>query len=601
MGDIKLKRPLFTQIIFTIAAFTLLVALGCYFVGNIVNAHLLKNTQNVINLESRIFEDNLLEYELPLDFFAQELKIRFEDGINIKELQEYFDEMSVFLNTHEKHSESFSGFVGYFESVVDLESAADSGKPLFISDKNAKFTLPDNFDAVQRPWYKSAVEANGKIVQVLMDDDLLAGEATLAYAVCLHDSAGKRLGVICLRVKISAIGKSIVETALAQGGYGFLLSSDLIVLAHPNSDFVGKPLSSLNDTLAGLEADMLAGTDISERNVSSYKNEDSVAFFHRMSNGWYIGIVAPKAPYFQSVTDMRMVLILLGVVLSVTLVILLVFTLTRIDALEQLSAIWNHVECGVFIIDAESREILDVNPVTARIYGGDASDMVGKTCQEVFCTASACPILELNQTVDRSERVFRKADGTIIPIIKSVSKVNYKNRPALLESFTDISYVKEAAEQKRLVEVTAQANQAKSDFLANMSHEIRTPMNAVIGMSELLQHEELSDRQSRYVNDIHQSAHSLLSIINDILDLSKIEAGKLELIPVDYDFRAFLDNIKSMFIFIAGKKELEFKLEKEGELPDYLFGDDIRLRQVIINICGNAVKFTEKVMSALKL
>ena len=146
-----------------------------------------------------------------------------------------------------------------------------------------------------------------------------------------------------------------------------------------------------------------------------------------------------------------------------------------------------------------------------------------------------------------------------------------------------------------------EANKIKSSFLANMSHEIRTPMNAVIGMSELLKHEQLNTRQMGYVSDIHSSAHSLLSIINNILDLSKIESGKLALNPVDFDFHAFIDNISSMFKFIAHKKDLEFKFENDGNLPDYLYGDDIRLRQVLTNICGNAVKFTEKGSVTLKV
>ena len=119
-------------------------------------------------------------------------------------------------------------------------------------------------------------------------------------------------------------------------------------------------------------------------------------------------------------------------------------------------------------------------------------------------------------------------------------------------------------------------------------------MNAIIGMAELLEHERLNDRQSGYVNDMIVSAKSLLGIINDILDFSKIESGKLELSPIDYDFRVFIDNINSMFVYVTQNKGLEFKLEYGDNLPEYLYGDDIRLRQVLTNICGNAVKFTEK-------
>jgi len=145
------------------------------------------------------------------------------------------------------------------------------------------------------------------------------------------------------------------------------------------------------------------------------------------------------------------------------------------------------------------------------------------------------------------------------------------------------------------------ASQVKSAFLANMSHEIRTPMNAIIGMTELLEQEDLTVRQRDYVKDIDASANSLMSIINDILDLSKIESGKLMLNPINYDFPALLDNISSMFKYVAQKKGIEFKFISVGEIPKILFGDDIRLRQVLTNLCGNAVKYTEKGYIRLKV
>ncbi len=162
--------------------------------------------------------------------------------------------------------------------------------------------------------------------------------------------------------------------------------------------------------------------------------------------------------------------------------------------------------------------------------------------------------------------------------------------------------VKERTQELRLMTQEAEeakeralnAAEVKTQFLANMSHEIRTPMNAILGMSELLLSEDLNNRQMRYVKDIKISSNALLNIINDILDLSKIEAGKLSLVPVHYDFHILIDNVNSMLSFITKDKGIEYRFMSYGEMPRCIYGDDVRLRQVLLNILGNAVKFTKE-------
>ncbi|MDR1309125.1 MAG: response regulator [Deltaproteobacteria bacterium] len=138
------------------------------------------------------------------------------------------------------------------------------------------------------------------------------------------------------------------------------------------------------------------------------------------------------------------------------------------------------------------------------------------------------------------------------------------------------------------------AYQAKTQFLSMMSHEIRTPMNAIIGISEILSSDpSLAPCTRGYVSDIKTAATALLSIINDILDLSKLELGKMQLSPVDFSLRKLLDNIMTMARFLAGDKGIAVKLENAVTMPMYLNGDDVRLRQVLLNILGNAIKFTQ--------
>lgn len=143
-------------------------------------------------------------------------------------------------------------------------------------------------------------------------------------------------------------------------------------------------------------------------------------------------------------------------------------------------------------------------------------------------------------------------------------------------------------------ETAEEANRSKSEFLANMSHEIRTPLNAVMGMTKLINDTELSEKQRSYLDTIDSSARSLLNIINDILDFSKIEAGKLGMEKIEFSLLTVSKNLTNMFVHVAEEKHISFKMNVAENVPEVLIGDPLRLKQVLINLVNNAMKFTEE-------
>ncbi len=273
------------------------------------------------------------------------------------------------------------------------------------------------------------------------------------------------------------------------------------------------------------------------------------------------------------------------------------------EAEAKYRAIFENAQEGVFQTTLDGR-FLTCNPALARIYGYNSPEeliasrgasrriYVEEGRREKFVRLTR----ENGSITGFESRVYRR-DGTIIWTSEKARTVTDEDgEPLYFEGFVeDITERKKVAEElRRAKEAAESASRAKSEFLANMSHEIRTPMNGIIGMTELLLDTSLSREQREYMQTVKVSADSLLGLLNDILDFSKIEAGKLELDPVEFRLRDTLGTALKMLAMRAHQKGLELSCNVLPTVPDALIGDPDRLRQVVLNLVGNAIKFTER-------
>lgn len=275
-----------------------------------------------------------------------------------------------------------------------------------------------------------------------------------------------------------------------------------------------------------------------------------------------------------------------------------------IEAKEHAEMLFNFVPSAILTVDI-SNTITSLNKKAEEITGYSEIEMLLKKC-----TFWIDENIDSNSELSENKISFRDKecqlkckDGTIKTVLKSNAILTNEQKIPIgrIESFYDISAKKKTEDELVTAKIAAEAAtkkaieaaRTKSSFLANMSHEIRTPMNGIIGMTSLIIETDLNEEQKEYAKNIKSSGESLLTLINDILDFSKIEAGKMDLETINFDLRTSVEGAMELLAFRAMEKNLEIATLIHSQVPNWLRGDPGRVRQIIINLVGNAIKFTE--------
>jgi PAS domain S-box-containing protein len=725
IDKIKQRRVLYIQVLFAVLAFLLMVLIFYIFMSENTRQNILRNTESLLDYEEYQIHSKLLESQITLTGYSRTIRSMILHGDTAVELQKYIGDLASYIARSQVYNSSINKLYAYIETMP--------GGPVYITES----ALDYNFDPLQSYWYKEAVEAEDETAEILTFAETAEKEMFFTYAIRLYDDGGRRLGVICIDIRFNEIIKDIVQIADSQYGVGILLDHDLTVIAHNNREYIGLNIRDSVFPFSIFMDDLVNGIDITERPLINYRGEPAVAFFRHLENGWYLGLVISKGPYYQSITKMALVLFVLGLTFAAAFVLILIRTSI---AHESVQLLLDKTPLSVHLWDRDLN-LIDCNEQSVKRFNVKDKEEL----KERFLDLSPEYQPDGQLTKDKLEKTLKKAfyediytmewmhqtlDGRQIPVEITAVRINYKKDYAVIiyardlreqkkmleelnsaaykleyesstlntildlapdlifcndlnlkytrcnesflkffnckkediigksfieglnlpeeinEEIRDIdlqvinsrimityeerlpshnkimrtfetkkipimqgdeimgimSIARDITERKEMEEEARNANRIKSAFLANMSHELRTPMNAILGIAEIqLRDQTLPVKTKDAIIMMHDSGELLLNIINNLLDMSKIEAGKMELAPAKYEIASLINDVMMLNMTRMGSKPIEFKLFINDNIPSSLFGDDLRIKQILNNILSNAWKYTKKGMIALSV
>jgi signal transduction histidine kinase/DNA-binding response OmpR family regulator len=574
----------YVQVLLVVAAFALMVVFSYLFVRDLELKQLRENVKNAISYTELNIRSGLLEPETLLASISETIRLMILDGYGSPVVRGYMQNINNYVQSDpQKRIIGVMGIYGVFDVFGD--------EYIFISNDAA--IAPPDTEPKNRSWYLGAIEKGGEIYISDPVIDTETGIVFLTLSRVIYDEYVDHLGVVCIGIQLTRITEYAINTKFAESGFGFLLDGSRRVFAHVEPSMLGTP------GLVVFEEELLQHGYLSERLVTNFRGVKSILFIQRLYNGWYMGVVTPVHEYYHSVRDMLLILSVLGVIFAAVLSVIL----GNLSAINNRLAAKNRSIAHWYksILDAVSSPITVtnkdmewtfINKTVEDFLKVNRDDVVGRKCSgwnANICNTENCGIIRLR--AGYSETYFEQFGGKFHVDVSYLYDENGEmiGHVEVVKDITDIvDMTKKQAEAES-------ANRAKSDFLAKVSHEIRTPLNAILGITEIqMQKDKLDSDMQEALDKIYNSGYLLLNIINDILDLSKIEAGKLDLVPVNYDVASLINDSIYLNVMRYDSKPIVFHVNAEEDVPLTLLGDDLRIKQVLNNLLSNAFKYTDR-------
>lgn len=433
--------------------------------------------------------------------------------------------------------------------------------------RSHKRASPTRYDPRDRPWYLLAKQHPGQVVRTSPYPSVTAKDINIGVVVSMLDEHGKLFGVVGTDITLSTLTRYISSFQISFEGQVMLLDDDGTVLASRDQTMLFKNVKSL---FANGE-DLLRSDSVNAPFLLlDAPQEQYQAYVHNSTGtGWKFAGLVPRqniqAHIKKLVFDNLKFLTAAIALLSIVTIFGLKFSV--------LGPIGN-LTSGTQIVRLKG----DLN---YRFNVGSKDEI--RELADAFN--------QMLEALDSSTRELRSSRQALQDE-RNLLDERVKARTTELESLNS-TLQREVEERTRAEQAAEQANQAKSHFLASMSHEIRTPLNAVLGFTQLLlMDEQLGKSHRQTLETVYRSGEHLLALLNDILEMSKIEAGRVELHPVHFDLWAALDDQQATFAVLARQAGLTFEVVRTEDLPRWVFADEQKLRQVLHNLLGNALKFT---------